>query len=89
MKTSGIKSKTALTKAEKELFFNALENNPGFLQEALEVALNLVISDPMLTAKTAELIESDFKNLYQALKDKIVAQQAAPKTSACCKDLLQ
>ncbi|TAK48749.1 MAG: hypothetical protein EPO28_01145 [Saprospiraceae bacterium] len=73
--------------AQKEQFFDALENDGRFMQETLEVILNLVISDPVLTFKVGDLIESDFKNLYLVLMKKVIQQQASTATVSCCKDL--
>ncbi|MFQ5447105.1 MAG: hypothetical protein ACE5FF_09225 [Saprospiraceae bacterium] len=87
MKSSDSAKKSFPSPTEKEQFFDALENDPRFLQETLEVALNIVISDPVLTFKTGDLIESDFKNLYLVLMKKVIQQQASPETLSCCKDL--
>ena len=81
------KGKNDLSPAEKDRFFDAMENDSRLLQETLEVALNIVISDPVLTFKTGDLIESDFKNLYLVLMKKVIQQQASPATISCCKDL--
>jgi len=87
MKSPDTKKAPFPAAAQKEQFFDALENDSRFMQETLEVILNLVISDPVLTFKVGDLIESDFKNLYLVLMKKVIHQQAAPGTIGCCKDL--
>jgi hypothetical protein len=87
MKSSNTEQAPFPGAAEKEQFFEALENDPRLMQETLEVILNLVISDPVLTFKTGDLIESGFKNLYLVLMKKVIQQQASPETVSCCKDL--
>lgn len=69
-------AKNALTLAEKEKFFQALENDQHLFKETLEVVLNLVISDPKLTFDVADLIESDFRNLYLVIMKKVAAEGA-------------
>ena len=87
MKTPIHKSSLSLTSGEKEKYFQALENDDRFMHETLEVVLNLVISDPVLTFKVGDLIESDFKNLYLVLMKKVIQHQSSPSSLGCCKDL--
>lgn len=67
MNSLEINKKQSLTKEEKEKFFQQLESNPEFFKESLEVLLTLVVSDPKLIDQVADLIESDYRNLYLAL----------------------
>jgi len=64
METSEIKNRLFQAKEDKERLFQALEDDEQLLKEALEVMLTLVVSDPQLTFDVAELIESDFRNIY-------------------------
>jgi hypothetical protein len=77
----------ALTPAEKEKFFQALENDQHLFKEALEVVLTLVISDPKLTFDVADLIESDFQNLYLVIMKKVTTERSSNSTMSCCKDI--
>ena len=67
MKSLEINKKQSLTQEEKEKLFRQLESNPAFFKEVLEVLLTLVVSDPMLTYQVADLIESDYRNLFLAI----------------------
>ncbi len=77
----------ALTPAEKERFFQALENDQHFFKETLEVVLNLVISDPKLTFDVADFIESDFRNLYLVIMKKVAMDRSNDSTLGCCRDI--
>lgn len=67
MNSLEINKKQSLNKEEKEKFFQHLESNSGFFKETLEILLTLVVSDPKLTYQVADLIESDYRNLYLAM----------------------
>lgn len=67
MNSLEINKKQTLTQEEKEKLFQQLESNPEFFKETLEVLLTLVVSDPKLTYQVADLIESDYRNLYLAM----------------------
>lgn len=80
-------AKKTLTPAEKEKFFEALENDQHLFKETLEVVLNLVISDPKLTFDVADFIESDFRNLYLVIMKKVAAERSNDSTLGCCRDM--
>jgi hypothetical protein len=83
MKSFEVDKKQILNKEEKEKFFLQLENDKVFFKEAFEAMLTLVISDPVLTNQVADLIESDYHNLYLeiAKKQESVESEDLP---GCC-----
>ncbi len=74
-----------LSLPDKEAFFNALENDNQLFLETLEVILTLVISDPKLTFDVADLIASDYRNLYLTILKKRSAREAHDNKMDCCK----
>ena len=87
MKTLNVGSKLFQAPAEKERLFEALEKDSQLLKETLEVILTLVISDPKLTSRVAELIEFDFKELYLAIFKDMLMESSSSNKMGCCKDL--
>ena len=87
MKTLNVENKLFQAPAEKERLFEALEKDSQLLKETLEVILTLVISDPKLTSRVAELIESDFKELYLAIFKDMLMESSSSNKMGCCKDL--
>ena len=83
MESLKINRKKTLTKEEKEKLFQLLENNNEFFKETLEVMLTLVISDPKLTYEVADLIESDYRELYLAML-KNQEQEDKNDLPSCC-----
>ena len=78
-----INKKKPIKKEEKEKFFQQLESNPEFFKESLEVILTLIVSDPKLTYQVADLIKSDYRNLYLTiLKNKEQVENEIH--SSCC-----
>ncbi|MCB9290751.1 MAG: hypothetical protein H6560_25825 [Lewinellaceae bacterium] len=74
--------------ADKERLFVALENDEQLLKETLEVILALAVSDPKLTIWSADLIASDFKELYLAIfRDMLKESSSSSQSPGCCKDL--
>jgi hypothetical protein len=87
MHTPSAKSNRFQTPEDKERFFQILEDDPQLFKETLEVLLNLAVSDPKLTFQVADMIESDFRNIYLVIMKKIVAEKGSTATMGCCKDL--
>ncbi len=87
MKTSETDNKPFQAKEEKDKFFQALEDDKQLFKETLEVMLTLVISDPKLTFDVADLIESDFQNLYLVIMKKVTTERSNDNTLGCCKNL--
>ena len=83
MKSFELDKKEILTKEEKESFFQHLENDNLFFKETFEAMLTLVISDPVLTYQVADLIKSDYRNLYLNIvkKQESVQKEDIP---GCC-----
>lgn len=71
----------------KEELFLALENDEQLFKETLEVILTLIISDPKLTFDVADLIESDYRNLYLVFMKKVIRKQSARESGDCCKEI--
>ena len=87
MKTAETDNKPFQTKEEKDKLFQALEDDKQLFKETLEVMLTLVISDPKLTFDVADLIESDFQNLYLLIMKKVTTERGSNSTMSCCKDI--
>lgn len=81
------KSNRFQTPEDKERLFQALEDDPQLFKETLEVLLNLAVSDPKLTFQVADMIESDFRNIYLVIMKKVVAEIGSATAMGCCKDL--
>lgn len=79
--------KKTLAPAEKERFFQALENDQHLFKETLEVVLTLVISDPKLTFDVADFIESNFRDLYLVIMKKVAMERSNDSTLGCCRDI--
>lgn len=83
MKVENI-NKTRLQALEsKEDFLALLENDSVFFREAFETMLTLIISDPKLTNQVADLIKSDYRDLFQAIQ----SEDSKPKKNdlpGCC-----
>ena len=80
-------TKKTLSPAEKEKFFDAMENDQHLVKETLEVVLNHIVSDPKLTFNVADFIESDFRNLYLAIMKKVAVERNNDSTLGCCRDI--
>ncbi|MCI5092706.1 hypothetical protein [Phaeodactylibacter sp.] len=87
METSEIKNRPFQAKEDKERLFQALEDDEQLFKEALEVMLTLVVSDPKLTVDVADLIESDFRNIYLAIMKIIARENSNDKSMSCCSDI--
>lgn len=81
METEKMQSKESIN---FELFYKILEDEPRKLEEAFEVLLEMVISDPESTKNVALLIKEDYPALYKT----ITALQETNKDSgdlpSCC-----
>jgi len=73
MKSLEINKNEILSNEAKEIFFNHLESNKWFFNEAIDNILTLVVSDPALTRQVADLMESNYPALYLAIINKKVA----------------
>lgn len=86
MKTTEIDDQHLRESSTKNQFFQALENDRRFFQEAFEVMLTLVISDPQLTSEVADLIAADYRSLYLAILKNQPQQAGDTNQMGCCKD---
>jgi len=83
MKVENI-NKTRLQALEsKEDFLALLENDSMFFSEAFETMLTLIISDPKLTNQVAELIKSDYRDLFQAIQSEAVKSEKNDLPGCC------
>lgn len=49
--------------------------------------LTLIISDPKLTFDVADLIESDYRNLYLVIMKKVLGKENEKGIKGCCKEI--
>lgn len=77
------------TPEERENLFQVLENDKQLFKETLEVMLTLIISDPKLTFDVADLIESDYRNLYLVIMKKVLGKEngKGKGIKGCCKEI--
>ena len=75
-------------KHTRDALYQKLEDDEEFLMETLGVALNLVISDPKLNIKVANLITDDFSPLYMAIMVRIGKERQTDSSLSCCKDIV-
>lgn len=67
-----------------ELFYEILEDEPRKLEEAFEVLLEMVISDPESTKNVALLIKEDYPALYKAIIAFQELQTDIDDLPSCC-----
>lgn len=67
-----------------ELFYKILEDEPRKLEEAFEVLLEMVISDPESTKNIALLIKDDYRPLYKAITALQETQKDNGDFHSCC-----
>ncbi|MDZ7846517.1 MAG: hypothetical protein U5L96_06995 [Owenweeksia sp.] len=61
-----------------------METEPRKLEEAFEVLLEMVTSDPQSTKNVALLIKEDYPELYKAIVAFSVKNDENDKGPACC-----
>lgn len=67
-----------------ELFYQALENDPKLLEEAFEIVLEMVNSEPKSVKKLALLIKEDFHDLFKEIAALCKSNQDKGNTPSCC-----
>lgn len=67
-----------------EPFYQALEDDPKLLEEALEILLGMVNFEPEAIKKLALFIKEDSRNLYNEIADLNKSNQDKGSTSSCC-----
>jgi hypothetical protein len=67
-----------------ERFYEALEDDPKLLEEALEILLNMVDFEPKSIKKVALYIKEDSPNLYNEVTKLYKSSQNQSNTPSCC-----
>lgn len=81
MKTEEYKEQN---KIDLEPFYEALEDDPKLLEEALEILLGMVNFEPKSIKKLALLIKEDSRNLYNEIAELSKSNQDKGNTPSCC-----
>lgn len=81
MKTEELKQKSNI---DLEPFYQALEDDPKLLEEALEILLGMVNFEPKSIKKLALLIKEDSRNLYNEIAELSKSNQDKGNTPSCC-----
>ena len=81
MKTKETKLKNNI---DFEPFYEALENDPKLLEEALEIILDMVDFEPKSIKKVALYIKEDSRNLYKEIVELSKSNQDKGNTPSCC-----
>jgi hypothetical protein len=80
--------KTKETKQQNNIdfepFYEALENDPKLLEEALEILLDMVDFEPKSIKKVALYIKEDSRNLYKEIVELSKSNQDKGNTPSCC-----
>jgi len=81
MKTEELQEENNL---DLEPFYQALEDDPKILEEALEILLEMVNSEPKSIKKLALLIKQDSRNLYNEIVQVYRSTQDKGNLPSCC-----
>ena len=81
MKTEALQKQNSV---DLEPFYQALEDEPRLLEEAFEIVLEMVNSEPKSTKKLALLIKEDFHDLYKEIAELCQPNQDKGNTPSCC-----
>lgn len=81
MKTEELKQKSNIN---LEPFYQALEDDPKLLEEALEILLGMVNFEPKSIKKLALFIKEDSRNLYNEIAELSKSNQDKGNTPSCC-----
>ena len=81
MKTEELKQQNSI---DFEPFYEALEDDPKLLEEALEVLLDMVDFEPKSIKKVALYIKEDSRNLYNEIVELYKSTQDKGNTPSCC-----
>lgn len=84
MKTKESQKRKSL---ELEPFYQAMEDEPKLLEEAFEILLEMVNSEPKSAKKLALLIKEDFHDLYKEIAKLCKSNETKGNTSSCCSGL--
>lgn len=67
-----------------EPFYEALEDDPKLLEEALEILLDMVDFEPKSIKKVALYIKEDSRNLYNEVVALYKSTEDKGSTPSCC-----
>ncbi|MAD98297.1 MAG: hypothetical protein CMB99_13310 [Flavobacteriaceae bacterium] len=81
MKTEELEQQNNL---DFEPFYEALEDDPKLLEEALEILLDMVDFEPTSIKKVALYIKEDSRNLYNEIVELYKSTQDKGNTPSCC-----
>ncbi|ARV12303.1 hypothetical protein BTO09_08060 [Gilvibacter sp. SZ-19] len=81
MKTEETKQQSNI---DFEPFYEALEDDPKLMEEALEILLDMVDFEPKSIKKVALYIKEDSRNLYNEVVALYKSTQDRGNTSSCC-----
>ncbi|MAY21190.1 MAG: hypothetical protein ABS44_04385 [Chryseobacterium sp. SCN 40-13] len=81
MKTEVLKQQNSI---DFEPFYEALEDDPKLLEEALEILLDMVDFEPTSIKKVALYIKEDSRNLYNEIVELYKSTQDKGNTPSCC-----
>lgn len=81
MKTEELKPQHSI---DLEPFYQALEDDPKLLEEALEIVLGMVNFEPKSVKKLALVIKEDSRNLYNEIAELSKPNQEKGNTPSCC-----
>ena len=81
MKTEVLKQQNSI---DFEPFYEALEDDPKLLEEALEILLDMVDFEPTSIKKVALYIKEDSRNLYNEIVELYKSTQDKSNTPSCC-----
>lgn len=81
MKTDELQKQNSI---DLEPFYQALEDDPKLLEEALEILLGMVNFEPKSVKKLALFIKEDSRNLYNEIAELSKSNQVKGNTPSCC-----
>ncbi|MDF0716645.1 hypothetical protein PY092_10835 [Muricauda sp. 334s03] len=81
MKTEELKKQESI---DLEPFYQALEDDSKLLEEAFEILLEMVSTDPKSAKNMAALIKKDFHGLYKEIAELCQPDQDKGNTPSCC-----
>ena len=81
MKTDELQKQNRI---DLEPFYQALEDDPKLLEEALEILLGMVHFEPKSIKKLALVIKEDSRNLYNEIVQVYKSTQDKGNLPSCC-----
>jgi len=81
MKTDELQDQNSI---DLEPFYQALEDDPKLLEEALEILLEMVNSEPKSIKKLALIIKKDSRNLFNEIVELEKSNKNKGNTPSCC-----